>query len=64
MQGLGGAAMRRRIVVWVATGLVAVALGGGSALAFNPQPDPPAQAGIKEKVHLPIYDALRVSAVY
>ncbi|HEY1293083.1 MAG TPA: hypothetical protein VGJ60_08395 [Chloroflexota bacterium] len=31
-----------------------------SALAFNSQPDPPVAVaqGIKEKVHLPIYDSL------
>jgi hypothetical protein len=43
--------------------LTALASGVTSALAFNPQPDPPRTTLIREKVHLPIYDSLSVEQV-
>ena len=50
--------MRLRAMVWAAVALLALASGASSALAFDPQPDPPAVRGIREKIHLPIYDSL------
>jgi len=47
-------------MILVTTAIVALTSGLNSALAFNPQPDPPALASIREKVHIPIYDALPV----
>jgi hypothetical protein len=55
--------MRLRVLIWTMMGLTVLASGATSALAFNPQPDPPATAGIREKVHLPIYDPLSVEPV-
>jgi hypothetical protein len=50
--------MRLRVMVWTTVALMALASGASSALAFDPQPDPPAVRGIREKVHIPIYDSV------
>jgi hypothetical protein len=52
--------MRLRTIVWATVALVALGSGASSALAFDPQPDPPARQSIKEKVHLPIYDSVYI----
>ena len=52
--------MRVRVVIWTMAGLTALASGVTSALAFNPQPDPPGRSQIQEKIHLPIYDSISV----
>jgi hypothetical protein len=46
------------MLIWTMAAVTALASGVTSALAFNPQPDPPAQSLIREKVHLPIYDSV------
>ena len=51
--------MRLRAIVWATVALVALGSGASSALAFDPQPEPPVR-GIREKVHLPIYDPIPV----
>ena len=52
--------MRLRAMVLATAALVALASGTNSALAFDPQPDPPRQLGIREKLHLPIYDSISI----
>jgi hypothetical protein len=52
--------MRLRAIVWATVAVMALGAGASSALAFDPQPDPPAVRGIREKVHLPIYDPIPV----
>ena len=58
----GGAAMRIRILVLMIAGLTALVSGATGAFAFNPQPDPPGRAGIRETVHLPIYDPISIES--
>jgi hypothetical protein len=55
--------VRLRILICTMAALTALASGVTSALAFNPQPDPPRTTLIREKVHLPIYDSLSVEQV-
>ena len=50
--------MRLRTIILPTLALLALASSASSALALNPQPDPPGYQSIKEKVHLPIYDAI------
>ena len=50
--------MRKRTMIWATVALVALLGSTSSALAFDPQPDPPRTLGIREKVHLPIYDSI------
>jgi hypothetical protein len=52
--------VRVRAIIWATAALMTLASSTSSALAFNSQPDPPVAVaqGIKEKVHLPIYDSL------
>jgi hypothetical protein len=55
--------MRLRTIILPTLALLALASSASSALAFNPQPDPPAYQSIKEKVHLPIYDAIQAQQI-
>jgi len=50
--------MRLRGMILVTAAILAIASSLSSALAFDPQPDPPGSASIKEKVHIPIYDPI------
>jgi hypothetical protein len=50
--------MRLRTLVLATAVVVAMASSASSALAFDPQPDPPGRTSIQEKVYLPIYDAI------
>jgi hypothetical protein len=54
--------VRVRAIIWATAALMTLVSSASSALAFNPQPDPPVTVaqGIKEKVHLPIYDSITV----
>jgi hypothetical protein len=52
--------VRLRVLIWTMAGLTALTSGVTSALAFNPQPDPPGRSLIQEKIHLPIYDSISV----
>jgi ABC-type spermidine/putrescine transport system permease subunit II len=52
--------VRLRILIGTMAALTALASGVSSALAFNPQPDPPGRSLIQEKVQLPIYDSIRI----
>jgi hypothetical protein len=52
--------MRLRAVVWASVAQMALASGTTGALAFDRQPDPPGRLGIREKVHLPIYDSISI----
>jgi hypothetical protein len=40
--------------------LVALASSASSALAFNPQPDPPRRLSISESIQLPSYDSISI----
>jgi hypothetical protein len=53
--------MRLRTMIWATVALMALASGTTSAYAWDPQPDPPSQLRIREKVHLPIYDSIPVA---
>jgi hypothetical protein len=52
--------MAHRTQVWSAIALLVLATQLGSEVAFDPQPDPPQPKSIREKVHLPIYDAISI----
>jgi hypothetical protein len=53
--------MRLRALAFATLALMALASGTTSALAVDRHPDKPSsQLGIREKVHLPIYDAIFV----
>jgi hypothetical protein len=52
--------MRRHTIIWATVALMALASGTTSVLALDPQPEPPRQLGIREKVHLPIYDSISI----
>jgi hypothetical protein len=47
-------------MVLVTAAIMALASSASSAMAFNPQPDPPGLASVREKLHIPIYDAVPV----
>jgi hypothetical protein len=53
--------MRLRGMILVMAAIMALTSGLSSAPAFDPQLGAPALASIREKVHIPIYDAVPVT---